>query len=66
MKSRGFDVPLFKNPITDGVAIQVAGGSCYFIKGTPVTILIDNNRILRNKAVGTAESIIAADIRNLI
>jgi thiol-disulfide isomerase/thioredoxin len=66
VNSQGFDVPLFKNPITDRGAVGVADGSYYFIKGTPMTFLIDKNGILRKKSVGNAASISASDIRNLI
>ena len=66
VNNQGFDVPLFKNPITDRGAVPVVDGSYFFIKGTPMTFLIDKNGILRKKSVGTAESITATDIRNLI
>jgi len=66
VNSQGFDVPLFKNPLTDRGAVAVADGSYYFIKGSPMTFLVDKNGILRKKVVGTAEPISAADIRNLI
>ncbi|MDC1286728.1 TlpA family protein disulfide reductase [Gammaproteobacteria bacterium] len=66
VNSRGFDVPLFKNPLTDRGAVAVVDGSYYFIKGTPMTFLVDKNGILRKKVVGSAEPISAADIRNLI
>ncbi|MCP4979310.1 MAG: TlpA family protein disulfide reductase [Gammaproteobacteria bacterium] len=63
---QGFDVPLFENPIKDRGAVPVADGSYYFIKGTPMTFLIDKNGILRKKSVGTAKSITESDIRGLI
>ncbi len=63
---KGFDVPLFKNLVTDRGAVRVAGGSFYFIKGTPMLFLIDKNGILRKKAVGASDSITEADIRGLI
>jgi thiol-disulfide isomerase/thioredoxin len=63
--SQGFDVPLFKNLVTDRGAVPVADGSYYFINGTPMTFLIDKKGILRKKAVGTTGSITEADIRNL-
>jgi len=66
VKSQGFDVPLFKNPITDRGAVAVADGSYYFIRGTPMTFLIDKEGILRKKVVGTAEPISAADIRSFL
>ena len=64
--NQGFDVPLFKNLINDRGAVPVADGSYYFIKGTPMTFLIDKNGILRKKAVGAGPSITETDIRNLI
>jgi len=64
--NQGFDVPLFKNPVTDLGAVAVADGSYFFIKGTPMIFLIDKNGILRNKSIGTAASITAADIRSLL
>ena len=63
---QGFDVPLFKNLIKDRGAVPVADGSYYFIKGTPMTFLIDKSGILRKKAVGTKGSITESDIRGLI
>ena len=66
VKNQGFDVPLFKNPITDRGAVAVADGSYYFIRGTPMTFLIDKEGILRKKVVGTAEPISAADIRSFL
>ena len=63
---QGFDVPLFKNPITDRGAVPVADGSLFFIKGTPMVFLIDKNGILRKKAVGAKESITESEIRSLI
>ena len=65
--NQGFDVPLFKNLISDRGAVPVADGSYYFIKGTPMTFLIDKNGVLRKKAVGAAAgSITESDIRSLI
>ncbi len=64
--SQGFDVPLFRNLINDRGAVAVADGSLFFIKGTPMTFLIDKDGILRKKAVGTAKSISEKDIRGLI
>jgi peroxiredoxin len=64
--AQGFDVPLFKNLIQDRGAVPVADGSLYFIKGTPMTFLIDKNGVLRKKAVGSKKSISEADIRKLI
>lgn len=63
---QGFDVPLFKNPISDRGAVPVDDGSYYFIKGTPMTFLIDKNGVLRKKAIGAKESINESDIRSLI
>ncbi len=63
---QGFNVPLYRNPITDRGAVLVADGSYFFIKGTPMTFLIDKNGVLRKKVVGSAPSISAADIRGLI
>lgn len=63
---QGFDVPLFKNLIQDRGAVPVSDGSYYFIKGTPMTLLIDKNGILRKKAVGNQGTISEADIRGLI
>jgi thiol-disulfide isomerase/thioredoxin len=63
---QGYDVPLFKNLVNDRGAVPVVDGSLYFIKGTPMTFLIDKNGILRKKAVGTNGSITEADIRKLI
>jgi thiol-disulfide isomerase/thioredoxin len=65
--NQGFDVPLFENLIKDRGAVPVADGSYYFIKGTPMTFLIDKYGILRKKAVGAAAgSITESDIRSLI
>lgn len=66
VNEQGYDVPLFRNPITDRGAVPVVDGSYYFIKGTPMTFLIDKQGILRKKVVGNAESISAEDILNLI
>jgi thiol-disulfide isomerase/thioredoxin len=66
VNNQGFDVPLFKNPITDRGAAAVADGSYFFIKGTPMIFLIDKDGILRNKSIGTAASITAADVRSLL
>jgi thiol-disulfide isomerase/thioredoxin len=66
VNNQGFDVPLFKNPITDRGAVAMADRSYFFIKGTPMIFLIDKNGILRNKSIGTAASITAADIRSLL
>ena len=66
VNNQGFDVPLFKNPITDRGAVAVADGSYFFIKGTPMVFLIDKNGILRNESIGTAASITAAHIRSLL
>lgn len=63
---QGFDVPLFENTITDRGAVQVADGSLFFIKGTPMTFLIDKDGILRKKVVGNGDPISEADIRGLI
>jgi thiol-disulfide isomerase/thioredoxin len=65
VNSQGFDVPLFKNPVTDRGAVAVTDGSFFFIKGTPMTFLIDKSGVLRKEAIGTEESITASDIRNL-
>ena len=64
--AQGFDVPLYKNVITDRGAVAVVDGSYYFVKGTPMTFLIDSDGILRKKVVGGAEPIGEADIRGLI
>lgn len=67
VEAQGFDVPLFKNQITDRGAVAVVDGSYLFINGTPMTFLIDKNGILRKKAIGAAAgSITASDIRDLI
>lgn len=66
VKTQGFDVPLFENPIQDRGAVPVADGSYFFIKGTPMIFLIDKAGILRQKAVGAKQSITAANIRSLI
>jgi thiol-disulfide isomerase/thioredoxin len=66
VNQQGFDVPLFTNPITDRGAVAVADGSYFFIKGTPMIFLVDKNGILRKKAVGSATSISAVDIRELL
>ncbi len=63
---QGYDVPLFKNLISDRGAVTVADESLYFIKGTPMTFLIDKNGILRKKVVGKPGEISEADIRGLI
>ena len=63
---QGFDVPLYKNLVTDRGAVRVADGSFYFIKGTPMMFLIDRDGVLRKKAVGAKASISESDIRNLI
>ena len=63
---QGFEVPLFKNPITDRGAVPVVDGSYLFVKGTPMTFLIDRDGVLRKKVVGSAAPISAADIRDLI
>jgi thiol-disulfide isomerase/thioredoxin len=65
VNSQGFDVPLFKNPVTDRGAVAVTDGSFFFIKGTPMTFLIDKSGVLRKEAIGTEESITASDIHNL-
>ena len=64
--AQGFDVPLYRNPITDRGAVPVADGSYYFIKGTPMTFLIDRDGVLRKKVVGNAAPISETDIRGLI
>lgn len=64
--SQGFDVPLFKNPITDRGAIPVADGSFYFLRGTPTVFLIDKRGTLRKKVVGNRGEITEADIRQLL
>lgn len=66
VKTQGFDVPLFENPIQDRGAVPVADGSYFFIKGTPMIFLVDKAGVLRKKAVGANQSITAADIRSLI
>ena len=66
VNQQGFDVPLFRNLVTDRGAVPVADGSYFFIKGTPMTFLIDKDGILRKKAVGSATSISESDIRDLI
>lgn len=63
---QGYDVPLFKNLISDRGAVLVDDDSFYFIKGTPMKFLIDKEGILRKKVVGTSGSISEADIRGLI
>lgn len=65
VKTQGFDVPLFENPIQDRGAVPVADGSYFFIKGTPMIFLVDKAGVLRKKAVGANQSITAADIRSL-
>jgi hypothetical protein len=47
-------VPLLKNPVSDRAPVAVADGSYFFIKGAPVTLVIDKKRILRQKSTGTA------------
>ena len=64
--SQGFDVPLYRNPVTDRGAVAVSDGSYYFIKGTPMNFLIDRDGLLRKKAVGASASISESDIRELI
>ncbi len=64
--AQGFDVPLFKNTITDRGAVRVDDGSYLFVNGTPMTFLIDKNGILRKQAIGSAAAISAADIRGLL
>lgn len=64
--AQGFDVPLYENPITDRGAVPVTDGSFFFIKGTPMTFLLDKNGVLRKRAVGATQSISEADVRNLI
>lgn len=64
--AQGFDVPLYRNPITDRGAVPVVDGSYYFINGTPMTFLIDKDGVLRKKVVGNAAPITAGDIRGLI
>lgn len=64
--ARGYDVPLFKNVITDRGAVPVVDGSYYFVKGTPMIFLIDKNGVLRKKAVANTSKISEADIRELI
>lgn len=66
VKTQGFDVPLFENPIQDRGAVPVADGSYFFIKDTPMIFLVDKAGVLRKKAVGANQSITAADIRSLI
>ena len=66
VSKQGFDVPLFRNPITDRGAVPVVDGSYLFVKGTPMTFLIDKNGILRKQVVGGAAPISEADIRGLI
>ena len=66
VNAQGFDVPLFKNPITDRGAVPVTDGSYLFVKGTPMTFLIDKNGILRKKVVGSAAPISESDIRGLL
>lgn len=66
VEQQGFNVPLYVNTITDRGAVAVSDGSLFFIKGTPMTFLIDKNGILRKKAVGNVKSISEADIRGLI
>jgi thiol-disulfide isomerase/thioredoxin len=63
---QGYDVPLFKNLVTDRGAVRVADDSYYFIKGTPMKFLIDRNGVLRKKVVGAKGTISEADIRGLI
>ncbi len=62
---QGYDVPLFKNLVTDRGAVLVDDDSFYFIKGTPMKFLIDKEGILRKKAIGYA-AISEAEIRGLI
>ena len=64
--AQGFDVPLYENPITDRGAVPVTDGSYFFIKGTPMTFLIDREGILRLRAVGETQSISESDVRSLI
>ena len=66
VNAQGFDVPLFKNTITDRGAVKVDDGSYFFVKGTPMTFLIDKDGVLRKKVIGTAAPISATDIRGLI
>lgn len=63
---QGYDVPLFKNLVTDRGAVKVADDSFYFIKGTPMKFLIDKNGVLRKKAVGGSASISKAEILELL
>ena len=64
--SQGFDVPLFKNLVSDRGAVAVTDGSYFFIKGTPMTFLIDKDGVLRKKVVGSKASITASEILSLI
>jgi len=66
VNAQGYDVPLFENLVHDRGAVEVADGSYYFIKGTPMLFLIDKNGVLRKKAVGASETISESDIRGLI
>ncbi len=66
VNNQGFNVPLFENLINDRGAVPVADGSLYFIKGTPMTFLLDKKGVLRKKVVGIAKSINEADIRSLL
>lgn len=66
--SKGYNVPLYINNITDRGAVQVADAkqSFYFIKGTPMKFLIDKDGVLRKKAVGFNAEVSASEIRQLL
>jgi peroxiredoxin len=65
--AQGYTVPLYINNITEKGAVNVAGSAGdYFIKGTPMTFLIDKDGILRKKVVGLKGEITPSDIRQLL
>ena len=66
--AQGYTVPLYVNNIIDRGAVKVADskGSFYFVKGTPMKLLIDKNGILRKKVMGKNGVITASDIRQLL
>ena len=64
--AQGYTVPLYTNNITEKGAVNVAGAGDYFIKGTPMTFLIDKDSILRKKVVGLNGEITPSDIRQLL
>ena len=66
VRQQGFGMPLYENPLVDRAAVRVTDGSYFFIKGTPMTFLIDKSGRLRQQSIGTAAAISEADIRDLI